>query len=59
VRRRGSVLICDLLLTSAARLLPPRRIKPDGVQRGLVAEIISRFEKRGYQLKGTSLRVVL
>lgn len=25
-------------------------IKPDGVQRGLVAEIISRFEKRGYKL---------
>lgn len=25
-------------------------IKPDGVQRGLVSEIIGRFEKRGYQL---------
>ncbi|KAI5478153.1 hypothetical protein MNV49_005417 [Pseudohyphozyma bogoriensis] len=25
-------------------------IKPDGVQRGLVGEIISRFEKRGYKL---------
>ena len=25
-------------------------IKPDGVQRGLVGEIISRFEKKGYKL---------
>jgi nucleoside-diphosphate kinase len=25
-------------------------IKPDGVQRGLVGEIIKRFEQRGYQL---------
>jgi hypothetical protein len=27
-------------------------IKPDGVQRGLVGEIIKRFEARGYTLKG-------
>ena len=26
-------------------------IKPDGVQRGLVGEIISRFEKKGFSLK--------
>jgi nucleoside-diphosphate kinase len=26
-------------------------VKPDGVQRGLVGEIISRFEKRGYTLR--------
>lgn len=25
-------------------------IKPDGVQRGLVGEIITRFEKRGFKL---------
>ena len=25
-------------------------IKPDGVQRGLVADIIKRFEQRGYKL---------
>ncbi|KAG5180103.1 nucleoside diphosphate kinase B [Tribonema minus] len=25
-------------------------IKPDGVQRGLIAEVISRFEKKGYKL---------
>ncbi|KAL9275241.1 Nucleoside diphosphate kinase 1-like protein, partial [Drosera capensis] len=28
-------------------------IKPDGVQRGLVGEIISRFEKKGFTLRGT------
>ena len=27
-------------------------IKPDDVQRGLVGDIISRFEKRGYKLVG-------
>ncbi|MBM7866434.1 nucleoside-diphosphate kinase [Heliobacterium gestii] len=27
-------------------------IKPDGVQRGLIGEIISRFEKKGFQLVG-------
>ena len=25
-------------------------IKPDGVQRGLIADIIKRFEQRGYKL---------
>ncbi|XP_022756909.1 nucleoside diphosphate kinase B-like [Durio zibethinus] len=30
-------------------------IKPDGVQRGLVGEIISRFEKKGFYLKGLKL----
>ncbi|GAA5913659.1 hypothetical protein JCM6882_008712 [Rhodosporidiobolus microsporus] len=30
-------------------------IKPDGVQRGLVGEIISRFEKRGYKLAALKL----
>ncbi|MGB2018356.1 MAG: nucleoside-diphosphate kinase, partial [Candidatus Poseidoniaceae archaeon] len=27
-------------------------IKPDGVQRGLVGEIINRFERKGLQLVG-------
>lgn len=26
-------------------------VKPDGVQRGLVGEIIGRFEKRGFVLR--------
>ncbi|KAL9269404.1 Nucleoside diphosphate kinase 1-like protein, partial [Drosera capensis] len=30
-------------------------IKPDGVQRGLVGEIISRFEKKGFTLRGLKL----
>ncbi|KAM7480126.1 hypothetical protein LguiA_028339 [Lonicera macranthoides] len=30
-------------------------IKPDGVQRGLVGEIISRFENKGFKLKGLKL----
>jgi nucleoside-diphosphate kinase len=30
-------------------------IKPDGVQRGLVGEIIARFEKRGYKLVALKL----
>ncbi|MCJ1475757.1 nucleoside diphosphate kinase [Lambiella insularis] len=30
-------------------------IKPDGVQRGLVGDIISRFEKRGYDIAQLSL----
>ncbi|CAM9698253.1 unnamed protein product [Discosporangium mesarthrocarpum] len=31
-------------------------IKPDGVQRGLVGTIISRFEQRGYKLVGLKLK---
>lgn len=31
-------------------------IKPDGVQRGLVADIIARFERRGYKLVGLKIR---
>ncbi|TNV79762.1 hypothetical protein FGO68_gene11526 [Halteria grandinella] len=30
-------------------------VKPDGVQRGLVGEIISRFEKKGFKLVGLKL----
>ena len=30
-------------------------VKPDGVQRGLVAEIIGRFERRGLHLSGLKL----
>ncbi|XP_010258739.1 PREDICTED: nucleoside diphosphate kinase B [Nelumbo nucifera] len=33
-------------------------IKPDGVQRGLVGEIIGRFEKKGFSLKGLKLMTV-
>lgn len=30
-------------------------IKPDGVQRGLVGEVVSRFEKKGFKLVGMKL----
>ncbi len=33
-------------------------VKPDGVQRGLVGEIISRFEKRGLKLIGMKMVLV-
>lgn len=30
-------------------------VKPDGVQRGLIGEVISRFERKGFQLIGCKL----
>ncbi|WP_080845450.1 nucleoside-diphosphate kinase [Cytobacillus gottheilii] len=30
-------------------------VKPDGVQRNLIGEIVSRFEKKGFQLAGAKL----
>jgi nucleoside-diphosphate kinase len=30
-------------------------VKPDGVERGIVGEIIKRFESRGYQLTALEL----
>ncbi len=33
-------------------------VKPDGVNRGLIGEIIKRFEHRGYKLVGTKLHTV-
>lgn len=30
-------------------------VKPDGVQRGLIGEIVQRFEKKGFQLVGAKL----
>lgn len=30
-------------------------VKPDGVQRGLIGEIVARFEKKGFQLVGAKL----
>lgn len=32
-------------------------IKPDGVQRGIVGDIISRFETKGYKLAGMKIRM--
>ncbi|MBA4602549.1 nucleoside-diphosphate kinase [Thermoactinomyces mirandus] len=33
-------------------------VKPDGVQRGLIGDVVSRFEKKGYQLVGAKLITV-
>ena len=33
-------------------------IKPDGVQRGIVGDIIRRFEQRGYKLVGLKMMQV-
>lgn len=33
-------------------------VKPDGVQRGLIGEIVARFEKKGFQLVGAKLMTV-
>ena len=33
-------------------------IKPDGVQRGLIGQIIARFEARGYHLRAMKLQNV-
>lgn len=33
-------------------------VKPDGVQRNLVGEVVSRFENKGFQLVGAKLMVI-
>lgn len=33
-------------------------VKPDGVQRGLIGEVVRRFEQKGYQLVGAKLMQV-
>lgn len=33
-------------------------VKPDGVQRGLVGEIVARFERKGFQMVGGKLMTV-
>lgn len=42
---------------SVSLICPRLQVKPDGVQRGLVGEIISRFERKGFTLKGLKLFV--
>jgi nucleoside-diphosphate kinase len=33
-------------------------VKPDGVQRGLIGEIVKRFEQKGFQLVGSKLIMI-
>jgi len=37
---------------------PCLQVKPDGVHRGMVGDIIKRFEQRGYKLVGIKVRPV-
>ena len=34
-------------------------VKPDGVQRNLIGEIVSRFEQKGFQLVGGKLMSIM
>ena len=45
--------LCELTMSSCERTFIA--IKPDGVQRGLVAEILGRFEHKGFKLVGLKL----
>ena len=43
------------MVESAAKERTFIMIKPDGVQRGLIGQIISRFETKGFKLVGMKL----
>ncbi|XP_061159230.1 nucleoside diphosphate kinase, mitochondrial isoform X1 [Syngnathus typhle] len=51
------LLVCSLLVTCAANVQERTLIavKPDGVQRRLVGQIIRRFERRGFKLVGLKM----
>ena len=49
-RRRWQLALCSLPSMAAERTFIA--IKPDGVQRGLVGEILGRFERKGFKLVG-------
>ena len=50
---------CDNQLKCSSNVMQPERtflaLKPDAVQRGLVGEIISRLERKGFQMVGMKL----
>lgn len=62
----GSCMICSFLLLvswlvhtmSANKERTFIMIKPDGVQRGLVGEIIRRFETKGFKLVALKMKQV-
>ncbi len=33
-------------------------VKPDGVQRGLIGDVVNRFEKKGFKLVAAKLMVI-
>ena len=49
----AAAALCALLQKAAERTF--LACKPDAVQRGLVGDIIARFEKRGYKLVGLKM----
>jgi hypothetical protein len=57
------LVLAALLPASAASAAAPYEelsfimVKPDGVHRGLIAEIIKRFEQKGYKLVGIKVLV--
>lgn len=46
------------MATAADRERTLLLVKPDGVQRGLIGEIVSRFEKRGFKIVGLKMMLV-
>lgn len=58
---QGSAPVRSVGVVRAASAVAPRAeisyvmVKPDGVQRGLVGDIISRFERKGFKLVGLKL----
>uniref|UniRef100_A0A7S2XPE2 Nucleoside diphosphate kinase n=1 Tax=Attheya septentrionalis TaxID=420275 RepID=A0A7S2XPE2_9STRA len=55
----NNVAACDALPVQGVPGTKQERtflaVKPDGVQRGLIGDIIARFEKRGYKLVGLKM----
>ncbi|KAL3716762.1 hypothetical protein ACJRO7_008359 [Eucalyptus globulus] len=55
-RRTGPRIFLPHLVASSEQVEETYiMVKPDGVQRGLVGEIISRFERKGFKLSGLKL----
>jgi nucleoside diphosphate kinase len=44
-----------IVWTPSHAMYTPLQVKPDGVQRGLVGEILGRFERKGFTLRGLKL----
>ena len=51
----GAGAVCDYAFPPMATETTLVLVKPDGVRRALCGEIVSRFERRGYELRGARL----
>ena len=60
---KNSAVLCDALPVEGVAGTNQERtflaVKPDGVQRGLIGDIIGRFEKRGYKVRMVQLIVLI